>query len=65
MKVAVCSTQSYDRQFLSKANHEAGHELVFFDSHLCYETLRHLRPLPFEAGSSLLMPGSTVLVIYH
>ena len=38
MRVAVCSTQSYDRQFLLAANHVAGHELVFFDSRLCEET---------------------------
>ncbi|MBA2659378.1 MAG: 2-hydroxyacid dehydrogenase [Nitrosospira sp.] len=38
MKVAVCSTQSYDRQFLLAANRDIGHELVFFDSHLCEET---------------------------
>jgi D-lactate dehydrogenase len=31
MKVAVCSTKSYDRQFLSAANGESGHELVFFE----------------------------------
>jgi len=38
MKVAVCSAQSYDRQFLLAANRDIGHELVFFDSRLCEET---------------------------
>lgn len=46
MKVAVCSTQSYDRQFLSNANLEAGHELVFFDSRLCYETRQIVAGFP-------------------
>ena len=41
MKVAVCSAQSYDRQFLLAANRELGHELVFFDSRLSEET-RHM-----------------------
>lgn len=38
MRVAVCSAQSYDRQVFTAANHDIGHELVFFDSRLCYET---------------------------
>lgn len=38
MRVAVCSAQSYDRQFLLEANQGAGHDLVFFSSHLCDET---------------------------
>jgi D-lactate dehydrogenase len=46
MKVAVCGTQSYDRRFLSEANREAGHELVFFNSHLCYETRQMVAGFP-------------------
>jgi len=38
MRVAVCSAQSYDRKFLLEANRELGHDLVFFNSHLCDET---------------------------
>ena len=41
MRVAVCSTQSYDRQFLLAANRDIGHDIVFFNSHLCEET-RHM-----------------------
>lgn len=43
MRVAVCSAQSYDRQFFTAANHDIGHELVFFDSRLCYETKQMVR----------------------
>jgi D-lactate dehydrogenase len=46
MKVAVCSAQSYDRQFLLAANTHIGHELVFFDSHLCEETRRKVTSFP-------------------
>ena len=46
MKVAVCSTQPYDRQFLLAANSDAGHELVFFDSHLCEETRQMVAGFP-------------------
>ncbi len=46
MKVAVCSTQSYDRQFFLAANHDAGHELVFFDSRLCEETRQMVAGFP-------------------
>ena len=46
MKVAVCSAQSYDRQFLLEANAHIGHELVFFDSHLCEETRRMVTGFP-------------------
>ena len=46
MRVAVCSTQSYDRQFLLAANHDAGHELVFFDSRLCEETRQMVADFP-------------------
>jgi D-lactate dehydrogenase len=38
MKVAVFSTKSYDREFLSAANQEAGHELTFFEPRLTIET---------------------------
>ena len=38
MRVAVCSAQPYDRQFLLEANRDIGHDLVFFNSHLCEET---------------------------
>jgi len=46
MKVAICSAQSYDRQFLLAANRDAGHELVFFDSHLCEETRQMVGGFP-------------------
>jgi D-lactate dehydrogenase len=38
MKIAVFSTKSYDREFLKAANAQFGHELVFFEPHLTYET---------------------------
>ncbi len=41
MRIAVCSAQSYDRQYLLTANQDIGHNIVFFDSHLCEET-RHM-----------------------
>lgn len=46
MKVAVCSAQSYDRQFLLAANRDAHHELVFFESHLSEETRRMVAGFP-------------------
>lgn len=46
MRVAICSTQSYDRQFLLEANHVAGHELVFFDLRLCEETRQMVAGFP-------------------
>jgi D-lactate dehydrogenase len=46
MKIAVCSAQSYDRQFLSDANRDFGHELTFFDSHLCQETRQMVAGFP-------------------
>ena len=46
MKVAVCSAQSYDRQFLLAANRDIGHELMFFDSHLCEETRQMVAGFP-------------------
>ncbi|MDJ0677112.1 MAG: 2-hydroxyacid dehydrogenase [Calothrix sp. MO_167.B42] len=38
MKVAVFSTKTYDRQFLTDANTESNHELVFFESRLTHDT---------------------------
>lgn len=38
MKVAVFSSQTYDREFLSKANAEAGHQLVFIEQALQTES---------------------------
>ncbi|MEQ1590267.1 MAG: 2-hydroxyacid dehydrogenase [Gallionella sp.] len=46
MKIAVCSTQSYDRKFLLEANREFVHELVFFDAHLNEETWRMVAGFP-------------------
>ncbi len=46
MEVAVCSAQSYDRQFLLAANRDIGVELVFFDSHLCVETRQMVAGFP-------------------
>jgi len=46
MRIAVCSAQSYDRQFLSAANADSGHELVFFESHLCEETRQMVSGFP-------------------
>jgi D-lactate dehydrogenase len=38
MRVAVCSAQTYDRQFLEEANAAFGHELVYFEARLCEAT---------------------------
>lgn len=38
MKTAVFSTKSYDRQFLSEANRQAGHELIFLEPRLTDQT---------------------------
>jgi D-lactate dehydrogenase len=38
VKVAVFSTKPYDRQFLSAANQEAGHEMAYFEPRLVPET---------------------------
>lgn len=38
MRVAVFSTKSYDRTFLSQANARYGHELVFFEARLDHQT---------------------------
>ncbi|MBW4621638.1 MAG: 2-hydroxyacid dehydrogenase [Cyanosarcina radialis HA8281-LM2] len=38
MRVAIFSSKSYDRQFLTAANQAFGHELVFFEPRLTAET---------------------------
>ncbi|MEO8342311.1 MAG: 2-hydroxyacid dehydrogenase [Gallionella sp.] len=38
MKVAVCSAQSYDREFLTAANANFKHELVFFEGRVAVES---------------------------
>lgn len=38
MRVAVFSTKPYDSQFLSKANENVGHELIYHESPLNYRT---------------------------
>lgn len=38
MRVAVFSAKSYDREYLGRANREAGHELVFFEARLQSQT---------------------------
>jgi len=40
MKVAIFSTKSYDRQFLTAANSNHHHELCFFEPHLTSDTAR-------------------------
>ena len=40
MKTAVFSTKSYDRQSFEDANRQVGHELVFFEPRLTYQTSR-------------------------
>ena len=39
MKIAIVSTKSYDREFLTAANAGHGHELVFFEPRLTVETV--------------------------
>lgn len=46
MRVAVFSTKPYDRQFLTAANRQAGHELVFFEPRLTAETCRLAEGFP-------------------
>ena len=46
MRVAVCSSQSYDRHYLLEANQDTGHDLVFFDSHFCKETWHMVAGFP-------------------
>ncbi len=38
MRVAVFSTKPYDREFLSDANRQHGHELIFLEPRLSYDT---------------------------
>ena len=38
MKIAVFSTKTYDRTFLTAANRTAGHDLVFFEPRLTTQT---------------------------
>ena len=38
MRIAVFSTKPYDERFLSEANSDHGHELVFFEPRLTYKT---------------------------
>ncbi len=40
MKIAVCSAQGYDREFLTAANESAKHELVYFRERLAEETMQ-------------------------
>jgi D-lactate dehydrogenase len=46
MRVAVFSTKSYDREFLTAASQEGGHELVFFEPRLNRETTRLAEGFP-------------------
>lgn len=39
-KIAVFNTKSYDRQFLTEANKNYGHQLVFFEVHLNEDTCK-------------------------
>lgn len=39
MKVAIFSTKSYDEMFLSQANQDYGHELIYFESRLTKDTV--------------------------
>lgn len=38
MKIAVCSTQPYDRESLTALNADGGHELVFFEARLTQQS---------------------------
>ncbi len=46
MRVAVFSTKTYDREFLTQANAEAGHKLVFFEPRLTQQTCRLAEGFP-------------------
>lgn len=48
MKIAIVSTKSYDREFLTAANKSHGHELVFFEPRLTAQTT------PLVAGFSAI-----------
>ena len=46
MKVAVCSAQPYDREFLIAANKKFNHELVFFEARLIEENTQLFAGFP-------------------
>lgn len=46
MKVAVCSAQPYDREFLIAANKKFNHELVFFEARLIEENTQPFAGFP-------------------
>lgn len=46
MKAAVFDSQSYERDFFTRANAKANHELVFFDARLVAETARLAQGFP-------------------
>ncbi|MFZ5502883.1 MAG: 2-hydroxyacid dehydrogenase [Pseudomonadota bacterium] len=46
MKIAICSAQPHDKQFLQEANRDGTHDLVFFESRLCEETCRMVADFP-------------------
>jgi D-lactate dehydrogenase len=46
MRTAVFSTKTYDREFLSRAAAQAGHELVFFEPRLTPQTAVLARGFP-------------------
>lgn len=65
MKVAVFSTKSYDRDFLSAANRETEHELVFLEPRLTPQTCRLADGFPAicafvndQLDASVLLPLS-------
>jgi lactate dehydrogenase-like 2-hydroxyacid dehydrogenase len=49
MKVAVFSTNPYDRTFFLAANRQAGHELVFFEPRLTSQTCPLASGFPEES----------------
>lgn len=65
MKIAVYSTKPYDREFLSAANHDHRHELVFLESRLTLDTA------PLAAGFKAVcvfvndQPDEQVLRVLH
>jgi len=73
MRVAVFNTKPYDEQFLSQANQQAGHELVFLEPRLGPRTWRLAEGFPGvcifvhdEAGPEVLeklAAGGTRLVV--
>ena len=65
MRVAVCSTQSYDRQFLLAANQDIRHGIAFFNSHLCEETRHMVAGFPVVCVFERLLTFPNVLVTGH